>query len=190
MSSPEPRPCPAIAETRQWLERAVIGLNLCPFARSPYQKQQVRFEVSEARTPEALLDDLLQSLQALAAADPSEWETTLLIHPHVLNDFYDYVDFLAVADHALEVASLDGILQIASFHPDYCFADSDPGAVDNNTNRSPYPTLHLLRETSITRATETMADTDAIYRNNIALLRRLGTEGWNQLWKKDGSKSN
>ena len=172
-----------IAATRCWIERAVIGLNLCPFARAPYAQQRIRFVVSTARDPQALLDDLRRELLALHAADPLVCETALLIHPHVLGDFLDFNDFLDVADAALQELDLDGELQVASFHPDYQFSDAPIEAVENCTNRSPYPTLHLLRESSIDAAVESGIDTDAIYERNIATLRKLGAAGWRALWK-------
>lgn len=167
-----------IATTRQWLERAVIGLNLCPFAKAAYVKQRVRFTVSAATTDEALLDDLIIALQALHAADPSECETTLLIHPQALNDFLDYNDFLDAADAALDALGLTGVIQVASFHPQYQFAGTEPDDIENFTNRAPYPLLHLLREDSIETAVENYPDVDDIPQRNIETLRRLGPEGW------------
>ena len=171
-----------IAATRQWLERAVIGLNLCPFARVPVTQRRVRLQVSQARDAETLVADLREEAELLERTDPAQIETTLLIHPFVFADFLDYNDFLDLADALLAEMELDGVLQVASFHPDYQFADAAPDAVENCTNRSPWPTLHLLREASIDRAIEAMPDTDAIYRRNIETLRTLGTEGWRRLW--------
>ena len=176
-----PEDAPYIAATRHWLERAVIGLNLCPFARAPHVQGRIRYAVSHARDTDALLDDLCGELQSLAAADPADCETTLLIHPHVLGDFLDYNDFLDSVDAAVETLRLDGVLQVASFHPHYQFADSAPDDIENATNRSPYPTLHLLREASVERAAEAMTDPDEIYRRNIETLRRLGRAGWDAL---------
>jgi hypothetical protein len=174
-----------IAATRRWIERAVIGLNLCPFARLPFVQQRIRFVVSAARDTQALLDDLHRELRALHAADPWVCETTLLIHPHVLGDFLDFNDFLDVADAALRQLDLEGELQVASFHPDYRFADAASDAVENCTNRSPYPTLHLLRESSIGAAIESGIDTDAIYERNIETLRKLGPAAWRALCKDE-----
>ena len=174
-----------VAATRRWLERAVIGLNLCPFARAPYLKNRVRIVVSPARDEEALLLDLCEELQRLAVTDEDDVETTLLVHPHVLDDFLAFNDFLDVADAALQQMKLEGELQIASFHPDYEFADAPLGDVANFTNRSPFPTLHLLRESSIERAVEAVDDTDAIYERNIARLREMGVAGWNALWREN-----
>ena len=170
-----------IASTQHWLEKAVIGLNLCPFAKSVHVKQQVRYVVSDAETPQQLMDDLQRELETLAEANPEKIETTLLIHPHVLNDFLDFNDFLDVADSMLEELELDGIVQIANFHPDYQFADTEVGDIENYTNRSPYPTLHLLREDSIDKAVEAFPDADAIYERNMEAMRQLGHEGWHQL---------
>lgn len=175
-----------ILATQHWLERAVIGLNLCPFARAPFVQQRLRYHVSRATDEETLLADLHAELLALHAADAQQCETTLLIHPDVLSDFLDYNDFLAIADDALHELGLDGELQIASFHPDYRFADTAPDAIENYTNRSPHPTLHLLREASVARAIESMADTDEIYRRNIATLRELGLAGWRALMRDEG----
>jgi hypothetical protein len=180
-----PEDAPFIEATRRWVERAVVGLNLCPFARAPLIQQKIRFAVSHARDTDALLDDLCGELQSLAAADPADCETTLLIHPHVLGDFLDYNDFLDVADAAVETLKLDGVLQVASFHPHYQFADSAPDDIENFSNRSPYPTLHLLREASVERAADAMSDPDEIYRRNMDTLRRLGAEGWQALWLDD-----
>ena len=167
-----------ITTTQQWLERAVIGLNLCPFAKAAYVKQRVRFTVSTATSSEALLDDLILALQQLHAVDPAECETTLLIHPQALNDFLDYNDFLDAADAALDALGLEGVIQVASFHPQYQFAGSEPDDIENFTNRSPYPLLHLLREDSIEEAVESYPDVDEIPRRNIETLRNLGREGW------------
>ena len=171
-----------VADTRRWLERAVIGLNLCPFAKAVHIKQQVRYVVSAAEDEEALLADLLHELQLLYDADPEQVETTLLIHPHVLTDFLDYNDFLEIADAAVSELSLDGEVQVASFHPDYRFADSEPDDIANFSNRAPYPTLHLLRESSIDRAVAAFPEAASIYERNIETLRKLGHAGWRALW--------
>ena len=170
-----------IRATRRWLERVVIGLGLCPFARAPFVQQRVRFRVSHAQTEDELLDDLREELVALQAADADACETTLLIHPHLLGDFLDYNDFLDAADTAVDQIGLKGELQIASFHPHYRFAGNADDAIENCTNRSPYPILHLLRESSIALAVESMADTGDITRRNIETLRTLGIDGWRAL---------
>ena len=179
-SVPSPTNDP-IALTKHWLERAVIGLNLCPFAKAVYVKQQVRFVLSDAATPEALLEALSAELEFLRDADPQATDTTLLIHPQVLTDFLDYNDFLDIAEAAITELDLDGEIQIASFHPDYQFAGTAPDDIGNYSNRAPFPTLHLLREDSVTRAVEAFPDADAIIDRNIATLEQLGTEGWEQL---------
>ena len=174
----------AVAATRRWIERAVIGLNLCPFARAPYVQERLRIAVSRATDVESLAEDLRAELEWLRDADAVEYETSLLVHPFVLGEFADYNDFLDVADALLEDMELDGEIQVASFHPDYQFADAPPDAIENATNRSPYPTLHLLRESSIDRAVESGVDTDAIYERNIETLLRLGSEGWRALFNE------
>jgi hypothetical protein len=173
-----------IAATQLWLERAVIGLNLCPFAKSVHVKNQIRYTVSSARTTEDLLRDFLEELEVLAEANPQSIDTILLIHPHVLNDFLDYNDFLEVVDAALVEAELDGELQVASMHPHYQFADTEPDDITNFTNRSPYPTLHLLREASIEQAVAAFPDAAKIFDKNIETMQRLGHAGWNELWQK------
>jgi hypothetical protein len=167
--------------TRAWVDRAVIGLNLCPFAKAVQTKGLVRYVVSDAIDAETLLADLHAELLALADADPAQVDTTVLIHPGALQDFYDYNNFLDVADACVEELEFDGIIQIASFHPQYQFADSGPDDIENYTNRSPFPILHLLREDSIERAVAAFPDASDIYERNMATLRRLGLSGWQAL---------
>ncbi|QNP41660.1 DUF1415 domain-containing protein [Lysobacter solisilvae (ex Woo and Kim 2020)] len=181
MNSPDP-----IADTRRWLERAVIGLNLCPFAKAVHSKQQVRFVLSDARDPQALAQQLHDELLWLHAADPAQTDTTLIVHPHVLGDFIEYNDFLDVADGLVAELGLEGELQVASFHPDYRFAGTADDDVGNCTNRSPWPTLHLLREASVERAVAAFPDPDAIVARNIATLERLGFAGWQRLRDESG----
>jgi len=171
----------AIARTRQWLERAVLGLGLCPFAAPVHQLGLIHYSVSEARNEELLLADLAREALALQDLTPQLRETTLLIHPRVLTEFVSYNAFLARADRCLFDLGLEGELQIASFHPQYRFADAGEDAIENNTNRSPFPMLHLLREASVERAIEAFPDTDSIYLRNIETLRRLGHDGWRRL---------
>lgn len=168
----------AIAETRAWVERAVIGLNLCPFAKAPQSKGRVRYALSEARDDETLLAALIEEIERLAEAPAERIETTLLIHPHVLVDFLAYNDFLGVAEDAVAELGLEGVIQVASFHPQYCFADAAPDDPSNATNRSPYPTLHLLREASVEAAVAAFPKPEAIYEANIATMDRLGQAGW------------
>jgi hypothetical protein len=170
-----------IALTQKWLEKAVIGLNLCPFAKAVHIKNQIRYVVTEASTDEELMAVLMEELELLAETNPAKIDTTLIIHPQVLNDFEDYNDFLDVADAALEEMDLDGILQVASFHPDYQFADTDKNDIGNYTNRSPYPTLHLLREDSVDRAVEAFPEAEDIFEKNIETMEKLGHEGWDAL---------
>ena len=171
----------AIAETRAWVDRAVIGLNLCPFAKAPQVKGQVRYVATEARDTGTLLAVLVDELNLLAETPAQRIETTLLIHPQVLADFADYNDFLDLAEAAVAELDLEGVIQVASFHPQYRFAGSDADDLANATNRSPYPTLHLLREESIDRAVAAFPEAEAIFEANIATLERLGTEGWAEL---------
>ena len=170
-----------VASTRAWLEQAVIGLNLCPFAREPYARAQIRYAVSDAVTAGALRDDLAEELRTLAQAAPEAMETTLLIHPSVLTEFGEYNAFLDVADATVDSLDLSGVLQVASFHPRYQFAGTTPDDVTNNTNRSPYPMLHLLREASIDLAVAAFPEARMIYQRNIETMRRLGTAGWEAL---------
>lgn len=170
-----------ILATRRWLERAVIGLNLCPFAKAVYVKELVRFVLSDAATSEQLLQALGEELVLLRDAPAERIDTTLLVHPQALTDFLDYNDFLDQADALVEVLELDGVLQVASFHPDYRFAGTEADDMGNFTNRSPYPTLHLLREDSVARAVDAFPDPDAIVERNIATLERLGAEDWRRL---------
>lgn len=169
-----------IAATQRWLQRAVIGLNLCPFAKAVVAKQQVRFVLSDAATPEELLQTLGEELALLRDTPAERTDTTLIVHPQVLTDFLDYNDFLDLADGLVESMELDGVLQVASFHPDYQFAGSEPDDIANYTNRSPYPTLHLLREDSVARAVDAFPDPDSIVDRNIETLTRLGRDGWSR----------
>jgi hypothetical protein len=171
-------PDTVIAQTRAWLERAVIGLNLCPFAKAVHTKGQVRYVVSDAAEPEALLAQLLDEMQLLVDTDPAEIDTTLLIHPQVLQDFLDFNDFLGLAEEALAEAGHEGVLQVASFHPQFQFAGTDADDITNATNRAPYPTLHLLREASVDRAVEAFPEADAIYEANIETMEHLGADRW------------
>jgi hypothetical protein len=159
----------------------VIGLNLCPFAKAVYVKQQIRYTICTAREPAGILADLERELRWLAECDPQHTDTTLLIVPDALADFHDYNDFLYLAEHTLQQLRLSGTLQIASFHPDYQFDGSQADDIENYTNRAPYPILHLLRETSIERAVAAFPNAAAIYETNQATLRRLGHAGW-QAW--------
>jgi uncharacterized protein len=170
------------AQTLDWLDKAVIGLNLCPFAKGPRVKGQIRIVVSPATDSEALLTQLVQELQHLATVDPELTDTTLLVHPQVLADFLDFNDFLDAAERALQQLELDGVLQIASFHPQFQFAGTAPDDITNYTNRSPWPTLHLIRESSIDRAVAAFPEAEAIFERNIETLEALGLKGWQQLF--------
>jgi len=182
----------ALAETRSWVDHAVIGLNLCPFAKAVQVKGQVRYVVSASTDEAELLDELRAEMQRLVAADPAEIDTTLLIHPWVLADFIDFNDFLDVADSALGDLGFEGVLQVASFHPQFQFEGTDPDDVTNATNRSPYPILHLLREESVDRAVAAFPEAEAIFERNMRVMEGLGAEGWEALqarFKADASSS-
>jgi hypothetical protein len=174
-----------IEATQRWVERVVIGLNLCPFARAVQVKGQVRYRLSLAATNRELLIDLRAELEALHAADPSLVDTTLMVHPHVLWDFHDYNAFLVEANALLRRLRLAGELQIAGFHPDYCFGDSVPDDPANYTNRSPHPMLHLLREASVSRAVDGFPDAASIYERNVQTLRALEPAALAQLLLDD-----
>jgi hypothetical protein len=169
-------PQTVIDATRRWIAEIVIGLNLCPFARRVFEGSLVRYVVSEAQDATTLLTDLDRELRTLATAPIAEVETTLLIHPHVFGDFLPYNDFLDAAEGLVDALDLDGVIQIASFHPRYQFAETEPDAVENYTNRSPYPMLHLLREESVSAITLEEAELLDIPRRNIETLRALGRD--------------
>jgi hypothetical protein len=171
----------AIEDTQKWLLEAVVGLNLCPFAKAVVVKDVVRYRVCASAEPADLLAMLREELQHLAEADPDKLDTTLLIAPNTLPDFLDFNDFLADCDDVLMDLDLDGVLQVADFHPHYQFGGTDVGDVENFTNRTPYPTLHLLREASIDKAVEAYPDASLIFERNIEVLNKLGHEGWEAL---------
>jgi hypothetical protein len=190
MNDSSPSADRVIAETRAWVRRAVIGLNLCPFARAVDVKEQVRYVASDATDAGTLLATLCDELQRLADTDPALVDTTMLIHPRVLADFEDFNDFLELADAAVEELGLEGVLQVASFHPRFQFADTAPDDVTNATNRAPYPTLHLLREESVDRAVAAFPEAEAIFERNMETLERLGSAGWSELraqWEADAA---
>ncbi len=170
-----------VQDTVRWLERAVIDLNLCPFAKGVHAKGQIHYVVSHATDARSLLQDLQRELEALAEAPAEQRDTTLLLAPLTMADFLDFNDFLELADELVEAMDLAGILQVASFHPQFQFADTQPDDVGNATNRAPYPTLHLLREESIDRAVEAFPEAEEIFERNIEVLEKLGAEGWRAL---------
>jgi hypothetical protein len=167
-----------VAAMQAWMEQAVIGLNLCPFARGVQQRNAIRWVVTDARTPMALAEVLAEELMRLTESDPAEIETTLLVHPGVFQEFEEFNDFLDVAEGLLDSLGLVGEVQIASFHPDYRFAGEPEDDISHATNRSPFPTLHLLREESVSRAVDALPAPDIIPERNIETLRRLGASGW------------
>ncbi|EJL72789.1 hypothetical protein PMI12_03700 [Variovorax sp. CF313] len=177
----------AEADTRRWLERAVIGLNLCPFAKAVHVKAQVHYAVYGPAEETGLMDELLAEAKDLAALDAAVRDTTLLIAPNTLADFLDFNDFTARAERRLARAGFDGVFQLASFHPRFQFAGTDADDIGNATNRAPYPTLHLLREDSVSRAVEAFPEAEAIFERNIDTLEALGSEGWAALDVGPGS---
>ncbi len=174
-----------LADTRRWIEKAVIGLNLCPFARSVYVKNQVRIVVSRARHVDAFLDELDRELDLLANTPAEEIDTTLLVHPALFPDFFVFNDFLNVVDEVVAEHDLEGVIQVASFHPAFQFEGVDADDISNFTNRAPYPTLHLLREDSVERAVASDGgNADEIVQRNIRTLEALGRQGWVDLMSK------
>jgi hypothetical protein len=167
-----------IEDTRRWVQRAVIGLNLCPFAKAVEVKQQVRYVVSPASGAKAFLADLKRELLALVAADPLQLDTILLMAPQGFAEFLEFNELLERADKLLLDLELDGVLQIASLHPHYQFADTEADDITNFTNRAPYPTLHLLREDSVDRAVAAFPNPEAIFETNMQTMQRLGPQGW------------
>lgn len=170
-----------LEKTRHWLEKAVIGLNLCPFAKAVYVKNQVRLVVSKARHADDLLEELDRELDLLVATPAEEIDTTLLIHPTLFDDFLDFNDFLEIAEGVVDEHGLEGVIQLASFHPQFQFDGTEPDDIGNYTNRAPFAILHLLREESVERAVEAFPEADAIFGQNIATLEKLGHAGWTSL---------
>jgi hypothetical protein len=170
-----------LAATRHWLEKAVIGLNLCPFAKAVYVKNQVRLVVSRARHADDLLEELDRELDLLVATPAEEIDTTLLIHATLFEDFLDFNDFLEVADGVVEEHALEGVIQLASFHPRFQFDGTEPDDISNYTNRAPFAMLHLLREASVEKAVEAFPEAEAIFEENIKTLEKLGHAGWKAL---------
>ncbi len=177
----------AVADTRRWLERAVIGLNLCPFAKAVHVKGRIHYATYLPAEHDDLLDALLAEARQLVALDAAERDTTLLIAPNTLSDFLDFNDFTARVERRLAKAGFDGVLQLASFHPQFQFGGTEPDDIGNATNRAPYPTLHLLREESVDRAVEAFPDAEEIFGRNIDTLEALGPEGWAALDVGPGS---
>jgi hypothetical protein len=171
-----------IAQTQQWLTDVIVGLNLCPFAKRVVLADSIRLVVSESQTDEALLEEFVLEIERLENTDIEKVETTLLIIPKMLTDFEDYNQFLDLIDNLLLQFNWQGIFQIASFHPDYCFADASPDASENLTNRSPYPILHILREDSVTKAIAQYPDVDGVSERNIKRVAGLSDKEKQQLF--------
>ncbi len=170
-----------LQQTRLWLEKAVIGLNLCPFAKAVYVKNQIRLAVSKARHADDLLEELDRELDLLVATPAEEIDTTLLIHPTLFEDFLDFNDFLEIAEDVVDEHGLEGVVQLASFHPKFQFDGTEPDDISNYTNRAPFAILHLLREDSVKRAVEAFPQAETIFEANIATLEKLGLPGWKSL---------
>jgi hypothetical protein len=170
-----------LKQTRQWLEKAVIGLNLCPFAKAVYVKNQVRLVVSHARHADDLLDELDRELDLLVATPAEQTDTTLLVHPTLFDDFLDFNDFLEIAEGVVNEHGLEGVLQLASFHPKFQFDGTEPDDISNYTNRAPFAILHLLREESVQRAVEVFPEAETIFEENVKTMEKLGHEGWKAL---------
>ena len=170
-----------IVNTKNWVEKVVIGLNLCPFVKPVFAKNQLKFVLSEAKNPQELTEDLVKELVFLSGIEGDDTETTVLIHPFILQDFGHYIDYLEFANDVIYEMNLEGIFQIASFHPHYQFAGTNENDITNFTNRSPYPTLHLIREASIDRAVAAFPEAEAIFEVNMVTLNQLGLAGWKAL---------
>lgn len=183
-----PKEDAVIGKTVQWLERAVIGLNLCPFAKAVHVKQQIRYVVSRAATYTDVLQALDSELTMLVGSDPRSIDTTLLVLPGAFADFYEFNALLPYANKLLRQRELEGVVQIASFHPLFQFAGSDANDIENYTNRAPYPILHLLREASVERAVDAFLDATRIYERNEHTMRALGHAGWHRLFEPDGER--
>jgi hypothetical protein len=185
VTTPIPRHTPpdheVIALTRAWLEHVVIGLNLCPFAESVYRQQQVAYQVSHATEEKGLMDDLIAAIEGLMHADPEKTDTVLLIHPQALLNFEDYNELIGWTEEFLEESGLEAVVQIASFHPDYRFAGTDANDITHNTNRSPFPMLHLLREASVDAALDALPEAAQLVEKNLDTLHDLGKDGWDAL---------
>jgi hypothetical protein len=176
-----PSDATVVADMRRWLERAVIGLNLCPFAKAVHTKGQIHYVVSPATDAEALREQLIEELNGLLAQEASARDTTLLIVPQMLQEFWDFNAFLGEADRVLRRTQLEGVVQIASFHPDFQFGGTEADDITNYTNRAPYPCLHLLREASIDRAVAAFPEAEAIFERNMQTMEALGLAGWDAL---------
>lgn len=181
-------PMDYVALTQQWLERFVIGLNLCPFAAAPFRKGQIRYVLEESNDPEQLVKSFLKELDYLHRTDPVEVETTLIIHPNLLTDFLAYNDFVGLLEDLLEDAGLSGTFQLASFHPDYQFGGVSVNDPANYTNRSPYPMLHILREESVSKAVDQFSEPERIPEMNMKRLREMGEAAIIKYWKAQTKK--
>lgn len=163
-------------QVNQWLNDVVIGLNLCPFAAKPQRNKQIKIFVSEASQEEALLEDILLQLIELSNTEPEKLETTLVVVPNMLQDFWDYNFFIDWVEGLIKQQDWEGIFQVATFHPDYCFGGAEPEDDENLTNRSPYPVFHLIREESMEKVLKHYPDPESIPDTNIARVSALSDE--------------
>lgn len=161
-------------QTLNWVTQFIVGHNVCPFAKREVERDSVRMVVIRSKKPEVALEELMTEIQWLD--ENSETETTLLIFPTLFRDFHHYLDFVDMAENLMFDEECEGVYQVATFHPDYCFAGVDADDVSNYTNRSPYPMIHLLREASLDKAIEFYGDTSQIPENNIQAMQALGRE--------------
>ncbi len=167
----------------KWIDEVVVGLRLCPFAAAPWKAGEVRIAVSHATNPEDAVKDALEEAMHIMDVTEDEVSTTLVAFPSTLTDFETFLDAEETLAHILDQAGCSGMLQVASFHPDYVFADADDGALGNWTNRAPLPILHLLREQQVSQAIDTHPDVDAIPADNVRRLEDLGAEALTRLWR-------
>lgn len=174
-------PQPYLQATTEWLEKAVIGLNLCPFAKAPHNKGQIRIHVSFAKHLDAFLEDVDTEIRRLFDTPAETLETTLLVCATLFDDFLIFNDMLDAAEQAIDDNGATGIVQIAPFHPQFQFDGTDVDDIGNYTNRSPYPTLHFIREDSIEKAAQAFPDPAVIFERNIETLQKMGREGWEEL---------
>ncbi|HHP0479969.1 TPA: DUF1415 domain-containing protein [Vibrio campbellii] len=163
-------------QVNKWLNDVVIGLNLCPFAAKPQRNKQIKIFVSEASQEEALLEDILLQLIELSNTEPEKLETTLVVVPNMLQDFWDYNFFIDWVEGLIKQQDWEGIFQVATFHPDYCFGGAEPEDDENLTNRSPYPVFHLIREESMEKVLKHYPDPESIPDTNIARVSALSEE--------------
>ncbi|MEL0636361.1 DUF1415 domain-containing protein [Marinomonas sp. TI.3.20] len=161
-------------QTIKWVNDFIVGLNICPFAKREMERESVRFVVVRSKKSQVALEELMSEVHWLD--EHPETETTIIVFPTLFSDFYRYLDFVDLAENIMFEQECEGVYQLATFHPNYCFSGAEPEDVSNYTNRSPYPMLHLLREASVEKAIEFYGDTDAIPERNIDVMEEMGKE--------------